>query len=319
MTPEQLQQQATMLGNRIRKNFKHLQKAMAREQIEAFRLYDRDIPELRLVADWYAGHVVLGEYVREQTDFPEYLPAMANAVAQALEIPLENLHLKQRRTGARGHRYGRMQHTGQRLQVREGDLIFLCNLEDFIDTGLYADHRLTRRLVRNEAKGKDFLNLFSYTGAFTVAAVKGGAQSSVSVDASQQYLDWTRENLELNHLFGAQHTFAAMDVLAWLDWAARHDRHFDLAVVDPPSFSANRAANREFDVQRDHPALLRAVLAVMRPGGVIYFSTNHQRFQPMLEDLPVTIADLTKQTHPVDFRNEDVRHVWRLALNPEIR
>jgi 23S rRNA (cytosine1962-C5)-methyltransferase len=315
-----MQRQADMFGNRVRKTFQRLRKTMARAQIEAFRLYDRDIPELRLVVDWYAGHAVLGEYVRDQTDVPEFLPAMADALAKALEIPLANVHVKQRRTGARGHRYERLERKGERLPVREGDLTYLCNLDDFIDTGLYADHRQTRQMLRAEANGTDFLNLYAYTGAFTVAAAKGGAKSTMTVDASQQYLDWARDNLVQNHLDGPQHTFAAIDVQQWLDWAARagpgspHPLRFDLAWVDPPSFSANRQQGREFDVQRDHHALLTAVIAVMRPGGVVYFSTNHQRFVADLDDLGVTVADISAQTLPGDYRNEQVHRCWRLQL-----
>ncbi len=302
-----------MFGNRVRKTFRHLRKTMARDGIEAFRLYDRDIPELRLVVDWYAGHAVLGEYVRDQTDIPEFLPAMAQALATALEVPLSHVHVKQRRTGARGHRYERLERKGERLDVGEGDLTFLCNLDDFIDTGLYADHRVTRQLVRGEAAGKDFLNLYAYTGAFTVAAAKGGARSTLSVDASQQYLDWARDNLARNDLDGPQHTFAAIDALQWLDWAERAGQRFDLAWVDPPSFSANRAQGREFDVLRDHPALLRAVLAVLRPGGIAFFSTNHQRFIADFTDLDAAITDISAQTLPIDYRNQHVHRCWRLV------
>ena len=313
--PEAIQRQADMLGNRVRKTFRHLRKTMARDQIEAFRLYDRDIPELRVVVDWYAGHAVLGEYVRDQTDVPEFLPAMANAVAQALEIPLAHVHVKQRRTGARGHRYERLERKGERLDVREGDLTFLCNLDDFIDTGLYADHRLTRKRVRDEAAGKDFLNLYAYTGAFTAAAAKGGARSTLSVDASQQYLDWARDNLVRNDLMGPQHTFAAIDTLQWLDWAQRNGQRFDLAWVDPPTFSANRQQGREFDVQRDHRMLLEAVMAVMRPGGVVYFSTNHQRFVDDLEGLAADITDISASTLPIDYRNQAVHRCWRIVVS----
>ena len=314
ITPEPLRLQAAMFGNRVRKTFRHLRKSMARAQIDAFRLYDRDIPELRLVVDWYAGHAVLGEYVRDQTDVPEFLPAMANALAEALEIPLAHVHVKQRRTGARGHRYERLEHKGERLEVREGDLTFLCNLDDFIDTGLYADHRLTRQMVRAESGDKDFLNLYAYTGAFTVAAAKGGARSTLSVDASQQYLDWARDNLACNGLEGPQHTFSAIDVAQWLDWAQRAGTRFDLAWVDPPSFSANRAQGREFDVQRDHRALLEAVFAVMRPAGVVYFSTNHQRFVADFDGLPATVVDISAQTLPIDYRNQHVHRCWRMVL-----
>lgn len=314
MTTTPFAQQAEFFGNRLRKNFKHLRRIMARESIEAFRLFDRDIPELRLVLDWYAGHAVLAEYVRDQTAGTGFLAAMADAAALALAIPRDRVHTKERRTGARGHRYARLAQVGQRLEVRERDLVFLCNLTDFIDTGLYADHRITRQLLRQEAAGKDFLNLFAYTGAFTVAAAKGGARCSVSVDTSQPYLDWGRDNLAANGLASDAHTAAAIDVGAWLEWARRSPQRFDLAVVDPPSFSQNRSTGVDFDVQRDHPALLAAVAAVLRPGGVLFFSTNHQRFVPQFGGLQLDVRDLTAETLPIDFRNARVHGCWRLQL-----
>lgn len=310
-----LHAQAEIFANRVKKNWKHLHKAMAKDGVEAFRLFDRDVPELRLVLDWYAGHAVLAEYVRDQTDFPEFLPTMADAVATALGIPRDHVHVKQRRTGARGHRYARLATTDVRIPVREGPLTFLCNLDDFIDTGLYADHRLTRKRVMGESTDKRFLNLFAYTGSFSVAAALGGATETTSVDVSQAYLDWAADNLRQNGHDGPAHTFAAIDVPSWLDWAARQGKQFELCMVDPPSFSANRASGRDFDIQRDHPELLRAVLQVMAPGGVVYFSTNHQRFEPNLDDLPAAVTDITASTIPPDFRNSGIHRCWRLVAN----
>ena len=315
---DRLHAQAEMLANRVKKTWKHLHKQMAKDGVEAFRLFDRDIPELRLVLDWYAGHAVLAEYVRDQTDFPEFLPTMADAVAGALAIPRDHVHVKQRRTGARGHRYARLATTDMRLPVREGPLTLLCNLDDFIDTGLYADHRLTRKRVLGEAKDQRFLNLFAYTGAFTVAAAAGGAQETTSVDVSQAYLDWAADNLRANGLEGPQHTFAAIDVPSWLQWAARQGKQFDLCVVDPPSFSTNRAQGRDFDILRDHPELLAAVLDVMAPGGVVYFSTNHQRFEPRLDGLAADVTDITASTIPVDYRNSGIHRCWRLVAHAKI-
>lgn len=304
--------QAEMLANRVDKTFRSLHNRFEQASIGAFRLYDRDIPEIRAVVDWYEGHLVLGEYVRQQTP-PDWLPAMAEAVARRLEVPEDRVHLRRRTTGPQ--RYGRLDHTGQRLQVRERDLRFLVNLTDFQDTGLFLDHRDTRQRVRKEAEGKDFLNLFAYTGSFTCAAVKGGAASSTTVDLSQTYTDWAQDNFALNGLQAPQHRFVVADVERFLTLADRNGERWDLAVVDPPSRSVSGKMAGDFDIQRDHRALVLLTLRLLRAGGVLYFSTNHQRFQPDLEDLPGASAqEITEATVPPDFRNRFVHRCWRIVL-----
>ncbi|GAC1597933.1 MAG: class I SAM-dependent methyltransferase [Myxococcales bacterium] len=306
---ESLRAQAEMLGNRVRKNFEKLRGPFAQRGIEVFRLYDRDIPEVRAVVDYYAGEVVLGEYARTQTDDPAHLPALAQAVASALQIDLARVHVKQRRTRpAAGPRYERLARTGERKQVREGDLRFLVNLDDYIDTGLFADHRETRALVRAESAGARFLNLFAYTGSFTCAAALGGARETATVDASETYLDWARDNLALNGLAGERHAFFREDARAFLARVARERRTFTLCVVDPPTFSDG------FDVGRDHRALVEQRLALLEPGGVLWFSTNHQRFEPDLAGLPAReVRERTARTVPADYRNKQVHRSFRLV------
>ncbi len=187
-----------MLANRVKKRFKHLHKRFARRNIEVFRLYDWEIPEIRAVIDWYAGHLVIGEYARKQST-PGWLPMMGAAVAEALGVTTENVHLKERRAGRQdGKRYERIAHTNRKIVINERDLQFYVNPWDYVDTGLFSDHRNTRRMVRNMAAGKDFLNLYCYTGSFSCYAAKGGARSTVSVDRSQTAIDWVRENMTLN-------------------------------------------------------------------------------------------------------------------------
>lgn len=304
-----------MLGDRLRKNFRKLRPGFEARHVEAFRLYDRDIPEVRAVVDWYAGHAVLGEYERAQSAAPEYRDALAGAVAASLELPPERVHVKARRTRpAQGERYQRLARKGERFVVREGDLRFWVNLDDYLDTGLFADHRDTRELVRAGAAGGRFLNLFAYTGSFTCAAALGGAAATTSVDASAPYLAWARDNLELN-LGGRgleRHELVRDDARAFLDRAAREGRRYSLCVVDPPSFSTRESGS--FDVQRDHPALLAQALRVMDPGGVLWFSTNHQRFVPKLEGLEAaSIEETTARTVPRDYRNRQVHRSFRLV------
>ncbi len=310
----QVARQAEMLANRVRKRFAHLGRRFAREGIEAFRLYDWDIPEVRAVVDWYAGHLVVAEYERTQTG-PAWLPRMAEAVGSALGVPAEWVHLKRRTTGeARGPRYGRGRAKGPPLPVRERDLRFLVDLEGPLDTGLFPDHRETRALVRGLARGADFLNLFCYTGSFTCAAAAGGARRTVSVDRSATHLRRARENLGLNGLWGPSHVLVPSDVMRFLDRSARAGERYTLIVVDPPSFFRERAAGRTFDVARDHPDLLRRVLSVAAPGAVVFFSTNHRRFEPRLDGLAVrSWEEITARTIPEDYRAHPVHRCFRLV------
>jgi len=294
-----------MLANRVRKNFRRLHPRFEARRIGAFRLYDRDIPEIRAAVDWYEGHLVVAEYARQQTEGIPWLEAMAGAVADVLNVSKERVHLKKRRAG---EAYARLARRNQRIPVREGDLRFLVNLDDYIDTGLFADHRETRERVRAEARGQRFLNLFAYTGSFTCAAALGGAVETTSVDASQTYLDWARDNLAENGLLPSEkphpHTLVRADVGSFLRDAG--SRRFTLCVLDPPSWSDRETS---FDVQRDHRELIERTLAVMEPSGVLWFSTNHQRFVPRLEGLRFT----EEQTVPEDYRNRTAHRAFRIT------
>ena len=287
-----------MLANRVRKNFRRLRRPFEREGVGAFRLYDWDVPEIRAAVDWYEGHLVVAEYERAQTRAAAgWLEAMGEAAAAALGVSAGHVHLKRRRTRpARGERYARQGRGGERIAVRERGLRFWVNLTDYIDTGLFPDHRETRARVRAEANGRDVLNLFGYTGSFTCAAAAGGARRTVTVDTSAPYLAWAGENLALNGLAGRRHELVREDAR---DFLARSGPRFTLCMLDPPSFST-RAGAAPFDVQRDHRALVEAALAALKPGGVLYFSTNHQRFEPRLQGLRA--EEITRETAPPDYR-----------------
>ncbi len=312
-----MDRQAEMLANRVRKTFRRLQPHFERRGVGAFRLYDWDIPEVRAVVDWYEGHLVIAEYAREQTASVEgFLQTLGSAVAAALEVPAGNVHLKRRNTRPKeGPRYqvnDRSQKPG-RVEVREAGLRFLTELDEHIDTGLFPDHRQTRGLVRAASAGKAFLNLFGYTGSFTCAAALGSAASTVTVDSSRTYLAWARENLELNGLGSERHELVRADARDWLLEAALQKRRFGLCVLDPPSFSTREGAP-SFDLQRDHPALIERTLALLEPGGVLYFSTNHQRFEPRLAALKATqVREITAETVPIDYRNKQVHRCFRIV------
>lgn len=314
---QKYRQQAEMLANRVKKRHQHLRKRFARQQVDVFRLYDWDIPEIRAVVDWYGGHLVVGEYTRRQTT-ADWLPSMAAAVARVLNVDEEKVHLKQRFYGkGETKRYERIDTTDELIVMRERDLKFYVNPNDYVDTGLFSDHRDTRQMVRRQAEGKDFLNLFCYTGAFTCAAARGGARKTVSVDRSKTAITWARKNFQLNDLSASDNLLVQMPVNDYLARAQGKKLRFDLAVVDPPSFYTIESQDQHFDIARDHPALLSAVVALMRKGATIFFSTNHQRFTARLENLPVTDAcEITAQTIPEDYFNKrkKIHRCWEIRL-----
>jgi 23S rRNA G2069 N7-methylase RlmK/C1962 C5-methylase RlmI len=319
--PQKYRHQAEMLGNRVKKRFRHLHKRYARQKISVFRLYDWDIPEIRAVVDWYDGHLVVAEYTRRQST-PEWLSEMGAAAARVLGVPPEKCHLKQRFTGGgEGLRYKRLDTTNERLVVSEGDMLFYVNLNDYVDTGLFSDHRKTRQMVREMAAGRDFLNLYCYTGTFSCYAARGGARSTVSVDRSDTAIRWARENMALNGIPEAGNTLVQADTFAFLERAGRESLRFDLAVVDPPSFSTSRDGRQNldgsFDVSADHPTLLNAVIQLMRTGGVIFFSTNHQGFEPRMHGINAAgVEEITARTIPEDYasKRKKIHRCWRIVV-----
>ncbi|VFQ43010.1 s-adenosyl-l-methionine-dependent methyltransferase [Desulfoluna butyratoxydans] len=309
--------QGEMLANKAKKKFKHLKKRFAKQGIEVFRIYDWDIPEIRAVVDWYAGHLVVGEYTRAQST-PEWLPMMGQALADAFDVPMEKVHLKQRKAGRQnGKRYERIDHTDAKIIMGERDLKFYVNPCDYVDTGLFSDHRNTRLMVREMAEGKHFLNLYCYTGAFTCYAAKGGAATTTSVDRSETAVNWVKENLELNGLSSEDHEVIQKHTPEFLEIAKKEGRTFDLAVVDPPSYSTTMTTGEAFDIDKDHPWLLNAVVAIMKPGSTIFFSTNHQDFTPKLDVLPVTdFEEITHTTIPEDYisKRKTIHRCWKITV-----
>ncbi|MFZ1984698.1 MAG: class I SAM-dependent methyltransferase [Desulfatitalea sp.] len=309
--------QAEMLANKVKKRYQHLYKRFARQNIEVFRLYDWDIPEIRAVVDWYGGHLVVGEYTRAQST-PEWLPIMGAAVCAALGVPPDNLHLKVRVYGkADGRRYERIDTTDRMFVVSERDLKFYVNPWDYVDTGLFGDHRDTRQMIRERVAGKDFLNLFCYTGTFSCYAAKGGARRTVSVDRSKSAIAWARRNLALNAIEAAPHRLIQMHAFEFLSTAKHRAERFDLALVDPPSFYTIQETEEHFDINTDHPVLLHGVAELMHPGATIFFSTNHQDFTPRMDALGFAEAkEITDSTIPEDYRHKrkSIHRCWKIIV-----
>ena len=306
---------------RLAKRFKHLSKWARRQGIEAFRVYDRDIPEIPLVIDWYAGWLHAAEYERphERTDIEHdvWLDKMIEAAALELGVPPMQTFLKVRRRQRDGGQYEKVDQRQAVLAVKEGDLSFEVNLSDYLDTGLFLDHRQTRAMVRGEAEGKRMLNLFGYTGSFSVYAAAGGAKETVSVDLSNTYLDWTRTNLAKNGFKDAgRHRIVRDEARAFLEHRAnRGEPPFDLVVVDPPTYSRSAKSETPWDIERDHAELLELVARNLVTGGIVYFSTNFRRFHLAEERLSAlyTFREITNRTIPEDFRNERIHRAWRLV------
>ncbi len=333
-TTDTIAKHAEMLANRVRKNLKRLKPAFDRKNIGAFRLYDKDIPEVRAVVDWYEGEIVLAEYVREQTEDLPYLETLQSVLANRMDIPPEKIHLRKRTTrpkdrmsevpnptwmsGIRpkaGQRYTRLAKTGIQISVREGDLKFLVNLDDYLDTGLFTDHRITRSLIRSLSPGKTFLNLYGYTGSFTVYAAAGGAISSETVDASGIYLKWAEENMILNGLSNPdKHRMIPATAEEFFERAEYNKMKWDLIFLDPPSFSSGEN-KEEFDIQFDHRGLVERTLGLLLPGGTIIFSTNHQRFEPLLDGLGAkNCIEITKETTPIDYAGRTPHRCFKLGI-----
>jgi len=306
---------------RLAKRFKHLSKWARRQGIEAFRVYDRDIPEIPLVIDLYDGWLHAAEYERphERTEIEHdvWLDKMIEAAAVELGVPLQQTFLKVRKRQLAGGQYEKVGEREALIVLKEGGLEFEVNLSDYLDTGLFLDHRQTRAMVRAEAQGKRFLNLFCYTGSFSVYAAAGGAVETTSVDLSNTYLDWTRTNLSRNGFKDAgRHRIVRDESRAFLEHRAkRGEPPFDLVVCDPPTFSRSAKSETPWDVERDHAELLQLVAQNLSPGGVVYFSTNFRRFHLAAEELSTryAIREITNRTIPEDFRNERIHRAWRLV------
>jgi 23S rRNA (guanine2445-N2)-methyltransferase / 23S rRNA (guanine2069-N7)-methyltransferase len=315
--PVSLGEGAEMFANRLRKNLRNLGRWVRQNGITCYRLYDADLPEYAVAVDLYEQWVHVQEYEAPATIDPQKaenrLRDVLAVLPTVLEVPAENVFLKVRRRQKGTSQYQKFDRRGEFHEVLEGDCRFLVNFTDYLDTGLFLDHRLTRQLLRQLAAGKHFLNLFAYTGAATVQAAAGGARATTTVDMSQVYLDWAQRNLALNGFSGAQHEFVRADCLEWLQ---RERRRFDLIFLDPPTFSTSKRMEATFDVQRDHVPLLRAAAGLLAPDGVLIFSNNNRRFKMDRESLPeLQIEELTRQTIPRDFeRNPRIHNCWRITL-----
>jgi 23S rRNA (guanine2445-N2)-methyltransferase / 23S rRNA (guanine2069-N7)-methyltransferase len=300
---------AQMFANRLRKNLRLLDPWAAREHIDCFRLYDADMPEYAFAIDLYGRegrHVYVQEYAPPKTVNPENARERRREVLavlpEVLTVPLPHVHSRLRKPQKGSEQYEKRESVAERHVVHEGGLKFWVNFRDYLDTGLFLDHRIMRRMLREWAGDADFLNLFCYTGSATVYAAAGGARTTTSVDLSNTYLDWAHENLLLNGMRGPEHELIRADCLEWLENQTVWGPRYDLIFVDPPTFSNSKSMEGVLDVQRDHVGMIRRSLNLLRPGGRLVFSTNYSRFKldaGALADL--SIEDISAATIPRDF------------------
>jgi 23S rRNA (cytosine1962-C5)-methyltransferase len=312
MSEEKLQ----MFRNRLTKMYRHLSKLARRQNITCYRVYDHDLPEFPFCIELYEDKVYLAEYQRRhgmtEEEHEAWLESCLPSISEVLEIPDECIYFRQRRRKAgRQGQYEKLASEQEFFIAKEAGLSFRINLTDYLDTGLFLDHRITRGMVREEAAGKRLLNLFCYTGSFSVYAAAGGAIRVDSVDLSRTYLAWAEENIKLNAPVSCDTRFIHADVKQWLDEAPVD--HYDLVVMDPPTFSNSKRMKDFLDIQRDHAELINKTLHIMRPGGTLYFSTNYRKFQ--MESDKITAAslkDITGATTPFDFQGKLFRWCYRI-------
>jgi len=311
-------QQAELFGRRLEKLAKHLRRYPTKQGITCYRLYERDIAEIPLIVDRYEDHLHLTEYStpyqRTAPQHSRWLDLMAATASKTLDVAIEKIFFKRRNRQVGSTQHEHIADKKYEIEVREGGLKFIVNLSDYIDTGLFLDHRITRSMVHDVSAGKRVLNLFAYTGSFSAYAAAGGAAVTTTVDWSNTYLDWAKRNMALNGFTSSAHRFVRDNAV---DFVYNHKRvpSYDIVVVDPPTFSNSKRTETLWDVQRDSVPLLEQLQLLMSPGGVIYFSNNFRGFKLDAASLTVTkLHEISNQTVPPNYRNRRVHRCWRIVI-----
>ncbi|MFN5376288.1 MAG: class I SAM-dependent methyltransferase [Chitinophagaceae bacterium] len=304
-----------MFDNRLKKVFRILSKQAKQQGVTCYRLYDRDLPEFPLIIDMYEDEVLVTEYRSShrlsEEEYERWFNDSLEVVQHVLGKDPLKIHIKERkRKESRQDQYQKTDNQQQHIEVREGGLKFLVNLTDFLDTGLFIDHRITRGMVAKQSAGKRVLNLFCYTGSFSVYAAQGGASEVVSVDLSNTYLDWAQKNMQLNHFNEQNFSYVKADVLQWLPKVP--NEYFDLIVLDPPTFSNSKMMKDVFDIQEMHVDLINQCISKLKEDGVLYFSTNARKFEMNIEEIKGQVENITTATIPFDFKGKLLRWCYKI-------
>lgn len=305
-----------MFDNRLKKVLRILSKQAKQQGVSCYRLYDRDLPEFPLIIDVYEQEVLVTEYRSNhrltEEEYERWFNDSLEVIQHVLGKDPSQIHIKERkRKENRQDQYQKTDNQQQFIEVREGGLKFLVNLTDFLDTGLFIDHRLTRGMVAKQTEGKRVLNLFCYTGSFSVYAAQGGATEVVSVDLSNTYLDWAKKNMQLNGFTDNRFQYIKADVLQWLEKADQG--YFDLIVLDPPTFSNSKMMKDVFDIQLMHVDLINQCLSKLKPDGVLYFSTNARKFELDEQSILGAVQNITTATIPFDFKGKLLRWCYKIT------
>ncbi|MDE3252918.1 MAG: class I SAM-dependent methyltransferase [Bacteroidota bacterium] len=307
-----------MFRNRLAKVYKHRSKLARKQDISCYRIYDHDLPEFPLCVERYEDKIYLAEYLRRHgmtdDEHEAWLQECIPVISEITGVPETQIFVRQRKKMShRDEQYEKIAAKQEYITVLESGLKFLVNLSDYLDTGLFLDHRITRQLIREQVKDKRVLNLFCYTGSFSVYAAAAGAASVTSVDLSKTYLGWAEDNFAINRLKDPQrYHFIHADVKQYLK-TLKPDS-FDLVIMDPPTFSNSKRMKDFLDIQRDHVELINDTLAATSSGGLLYFSTNFTRFEIQREEIQAAeIRDITKTTTPFDFEGKLKRQCFRIT------
>lgn len=314
----QLNEKFIMFENRLLKVYKHKSKQAKRLNISCYRVYDHDLPEFPFAIELYADKIYVAEYRRRHNmtdeEHEDWLQQSFDIISTILNLPSENIYSRERKrlSHREKEQYEKQNSTQQFFKIEENGLQFLINLTDYLDTGLFLDHRVTRQMVRDEAINKKVLNLFCYTGSFSVYAVSGNAASVTSVDLSKTYLEWAKDNFVINgYKDEKKFHFIHADVLQYLK--TLEPNSFDLMIIDPPTFSNSKRMKDFFDVQKDHAAIINDALNALSNNGIIYFSTNYSKF--ILDEAQIktsSIKNITKATTPFDFEGKLKRFCFKI-------
>lgn len=318
-TEYELSEHAEMFANRLKKNAKHRLKWAKKEGIECYRLYDADLPDYAVAIDIYGEHIHVQEYAPPKSIDSEKAIQRLNDVMKVtptvLGLPQSQIVLKLRQKQRGNQQYEAHSSQKQRFKVAESGLNFWVNLTDYLDTGLFLDHRTTRQIILNKAKDKDFLNLFAYTGTATVYAAAGQAKSTTTVDMSNTYLSWAQDNMTLNQFTDERHNYIRANCLEWLQEAQQNQQRYGLIFLDPPTFSNSSKMEGVFDIQRDHVALIKLTSELLTTDGELIFSTNRRDFKLDITSLNgLSIENISHKTLPLDFkRNEKIHSCWLIS------
>ena len=306
------------LRNRLLKMKKHLGKWARRNSVYCYRVYEKDLPAYPFIADLYEDHLILTEIVnssiRQRKDFSHWKSQVIELFCEVFEIAEDHLHLKERFKRSGGVQYEKLD-SGKPIQVREDIFRFQVFPDDWVDVGLFLDHRPLRKKIKEISQNKNVLNLFCYTGSFSIYAAGGGAAKITSVDTSARYLEIAKENFRLNDLqISDQVTFLREDAREYLD---REDSEtYDIIICDAPVFSKGKKLQRDFDITRDHPNLIIACVRLLTKGGCLFFSTNMRKFKIQLQSNEAySIKEITASTIPEDFRNSKIHVCYEIRKN----